>query len=460
MKSNNRTAALLAVILAAAVLFGGCQRRTPDPTESDTSADPGATETAAQPTASSTTAGTAPSVPTTGTPTSGTTTARDPRLTTTLSGLPTVHRTTTTRRSTTTAPDLPTTTTTARPPEVSRQSLRNTLYALTVERQLTVGYLGGSVTSGNGSTDRTTRSWRALLTAWMRETYPEAAVTEVDASLGGTGSYFGAMRLQEDLLSRTPDLLFVEFAINDSYLRTSYESSARYMESIVRRCYAADPAMDIVLVYTTDAGKRGQPTKWTQAFDRVADAYGLQVIDVGKAMAKADSRISNLFCADKMHPNDTGYQVIFEEMREKLSAALEACADEEITKRADHPLPTPLRDDLLLETQIITAEEIDELLPALSLVPSASNIPYSCVIIPPEATLSIPFEGTSIGAYWTGSFDDMLCSVDGADPLIFNPGTDATQDLLFDGLEPGEHTLTMTNQGNKGIWLSRLLVAK
>ncbi|MBR5528641.1 MAG: hypothetical protein IKV97_06510, partial [Clostridia bacterium] len=77
-----------------------------------------------------------------------------------------------------------------------RGALSNTLSKLTDKKELTVAYFGGSVTVGHGATDREKYSWRALTTKWLKENFPKANVTEVNAAIGATGSHLGAFRTE------------------------------------------------------------------------------------------------------------------------------------------------------------------------------------------------------------------------------------------------------------------------
>src|SRR5260221_612405 len=89
----------------------------------------------------------------------------------------------------------------------SRTGLPNFFAKVHAGKPVTVAYFGGSITAANG--------WRPKTFAWLHERYPKVAFTEVNAAIGGTGSDLGAFRLGHDVLSHKPDLVFVEFAVND-----------------------------------------------------------------------------------------------------------------------------------------------------------------------------------------------------------------------------------------------------
>ena len=79
--------------------------------------------------------------------------------------------------------------------------LSNTGYKLTHDKKLTIGYFGGSITEGAGQS-RPGFCYRDRVTAWMKERYPEADITEIQAAIGGTGTDLGMYRCDRDLLSK------------------------------------------------------------------------------------------------------------------------------------------------------------------------------------------------------------------------------------------------------------------
>ena len=105
-------------------------------------------------------------------------------------------------------------------------------------KEVTVAYLGGSITSMNG--------WRNLTTDWLRATYPQAKFKEVHAAIGGTGSNLGVFRVAHDALQHNPDLLFVEFATNDGGAQP--QAIWRSMEGIVRQTPGQGASASVMMV--------------------------------------------------------------------------------------------------------------------------------------------------------------------------------------------------------------------
>ena len=90
-----------------------------------------------------------------------------------------------------------------------------------------IAYFGGSITAQNG--------WRPQSLEYFRSLSPSRKADEIHAAIGGTGSELGAFRLEQDVLRHKPDLVFVEFAVNDA--GTSPYRIRQSMEGIVRHIW-------------------------------------------------------------------------------------------------------------------------------------------------------------------------------------------------------------------------------
>ena len=138
-----------------------------------------------------------------------------------------------------------------------RKGLQRTLRALQ-EGAVTVGFIGGSITDG-----RTGYSWPEPVLSWFAAHFPAARVIAENAAIGATGSDLAVFRAQRDLIDRGCDLVFVEFAVNDS--GEAAEKRRRTREGLLRQLLAGE-GRDVVLVYTF-----GQPMYADMLHDRVPD---------------------------------------------------------------------------------------------------------------------------------------------------------------------------------------------
>lgn len=122
----------------------------------------------------------------------------------------------------------------------------------------------------------------------MRRTWPKAKVTEVPASIGGTGSGLGVFRLEHDALAKNPDLLFVEFATNDA--NAPAEAIWRNFDGIVQQTWAKDSRTDIVFVYTITSSMMkdygvGKMNHAASVMEKLADHYGIPSVCFGPRVA-------------------------------------------------------------------------------------------------------------------------------------------------------------------------------
>jgi len=126
--------------------------------------------------------------------------------------------------------------------------LANTVFNLKKNKKLNIGYYGGSITLGGCADDPEKESYRALLTNWFRTQYPDVQIREIQAAISGTGSELGMHRCESDLLNENPDLIFLEYTVNDYGI--GYEKICAQFETIIRMIYVKNPFADIVVLTT------------------------------------------------------------------------------------------------------------------------------------------------------------------------------------------------------------------
>ena len=211
--------------------------------------------------------------------------------------------------------------------------LQNIYYKLSVDKKAKIGYIGGSITEGYLATT----PWPALLGNWFAQKFPNAEITNVNAGIGGTGSMFGAYRAYRDLkvAEGVPDMVFIEFAMNDAYLNMDEAQTKRYYESIIQRIYAANPNCQIISLFTTDIYRKGGVYDHKTWQKEIADCYGIKSIDVGKVLydkivaenggaepADTNNTVWKTYFNDYVHPTDAGHAVYAEEIEKYLSEQL------------------------------------------------------------------------------------------------------------------------------------------
>lgn len=342
--------------------------------------------------------------------------------------------------------------------------LGRTWAKLDKDKQLIIGYFGGSITAGAGASRAEATSWRALTTAWFRQQFPQAHIQEINAAVGGTGSDFGAYRCQRDLLSRHPDLVFVEFAVNDFGFPDARASA--YYEGVIRQILQSNPAVDIVVTYAVTKEADNYPQGGTPhtlvSEQKIADYYGLASVNPGKALSQAIQDGHGTWATltiDNTHPNDVGYRIYADEMIRFLQSHLQD------QPAVAPPLPGPLNPHPVDRVSMVDAWTAKA--PAWKQEPPAGNFPRSIACNTPGATLDLPFEGTAIGLDWMITPDGGMIdySIDGA-PARSASSWD-TYALKFsrpntffvaENLPPGKHVLHLKISDQKapqstGQWI-------
>ncbi len=354
-----------------------------------------------------------------------------------------------------------------------RTHLYNTYYKLMTEKELNIVYFGGSVTDGHGASNADLASWRGLASSWFTSTFPNAKINNYRASVGGSGSHLGAFRCARDVVALEPDLVFIEFAMNDSYCGTQQSKIKLYYESIIRQIKEARPDCDIIALYIVDQGSANDTTLSlpAQAQDEIAAAYGVPSINLGGALCstinyKSDAEWKNYFI-DIVHPSDAGYAAYFDAIREFLEGELVyGNARSEEIKVIE--LPEKISTDEFSPDYITTDKmeivenrgwELNE-----SSYWSMGN-PYPGYYTPSndDNSLTVKFKGgTNIALFSQVGKNRVYYSVDGGNEKIYSSGGNHPHILAvkLDGDPEAEHTVTLRikNKDETPFILSAILV--
>ena len=158
-----------------------------------------------------------------------------------------------------------------------RGGLARTLAALK-SGSVTLGFIGGSITD-----PRPGYTWPEPVIAWFARAFPGVRVFVENAAIGATGSELAVFRAKRDLIDRGCNVVFVEFAVNDS--GEPPEKRMRTREGLLRKVMA-DGRRDIVLVYTfgqpmLDEMLAGTVPATIAEFERLGEHYAIGSVWMG-----------------------------------------------------------------------------------------------------------------------------------------------------------------------------------
>ncbi|MDR7296150.1 lysophospholipase L1-like esterase [Pelomonas aquatica] len=208
--------------------------------------------------------------------------------------------------------------------------LQAVMQRLEAGEAITLAAIGGSITTGYAAQPPREQGWAALL---ARSLGPKVKL--VNAGVSGTDSAAGVQRLQAQVLDKAPDLVVVEFGVNDQWLDPAVRGSS--YEAILRRLLGAKKPPAVVVLGLTQQGNQARDAVDVQL--HLAARYGLTALDFGRWMqARVDAgqdRWAAIYDAEPVHPNGSGHQRIAQALGETLRAAARGPA-------VATPLPEPL----------------------------------------------------------------------------------------------------------------------
>ena len=171
--------------------------------------------------------------------------------------------------------------------------------------EVTIAYLGGSITQGTGADNE--NCYAALTTKWIENQYPDAKVNYVNAGIGATGSYIGVHRCDAQVLSHDPDLVFIDFSVNDESQNNAINKLT--YEGLIRKIWkhSSNPGI-ICIAMTQDNG-----TSVQECHGEVTEKYSVPFVSYHDAMLNFlntnDVQWSDI-SGDNIHPNMSGHAIL------------------------------------------------------------------------------------------------------------------------------------------------------
>lgn len=288
-----------------------------------------------------------------------------------------------------------------------RAGLPNFFDKINRGKSVKIAYLGGSIT-------RADKGWREQTFVAFQKQYPGVRFEEIMAAIGGTGSDFGAYRLEAHVLQHAPDLVFVEFAVNDNG-KTAQQVKAS-IEGIVRQIRKHNPKTDICFVYTFQKVQlplyeKGKFPVSASAMEAVADYYripsvcmglpAIRLIQQGTMIVQGkvkDFPNSVVFSEDGVHPfPETGQKVYAETLVKHVNAL------KTLGKPGKHPFPKALVSENLERATLIPVEKLEKSTGWNQVDSVVTGKPFASLMPPVYASadtsqyLKVSFSGRNFG---------------------------------------------------------------
>lgn len=183
--------------------------------------------------------------------------------------------------------------------------MKRVMEKATSGKEITIGFLGGSITAGAAATSpETCYAYRVF--EWWERTFPRAKCVYINAGIGATSSKFGVARVEEDVLIHKPDMVFVEFSVNDEDTSLYQET----FEGLIRKLLLTpvQPALFMFNNVFYDDGRNAQ-----RVHNEIGKYYDLPIVSMKESLYR-DIEKGNLnntdISEDNLHPNDFGHGLV------------------------------------------------------------------------------------------------------------------------------------------------------
>jgi len=287
--------------------------------------------------------------------------------------------------------------------------------------KMVIGAIGGSITRASTKMPIEKR-YANLVLNWWQKNFPKTQFELVNAGIGATGSDYGAMRVQHDLLSAKPDFVIVEFATNDLDTPEYAES----YEGLIRQILNEPQKPAVALLFMT----RKDGSNVQDAEIKIGEHYHLPMISYRNAIwreMQAGKLRWEQICADEVHPNEYGHAIAGNLVNQFLNHALKE------NNNNQHLLIPAITESLYSDRF-----EFTKLFDGESLVPSQNSgwiydgsgkDSKGWKSSTPGSTIEFEISGTNLYlSFWkvNGPMGKARITIDGQHPVVFDSWFDQT----------------------------------
>lgn len=187
-------------------------------------------------------------------------------------------------------------------------------------RTINLVFHGHSVPAGYFKTPvvNTFESYPFQLLKKLKALYPYAVINIINTSIGGENSISGEKRFESDVLVHKPDVLFIDYALNDRSI--GLDKSRVAWETMIRK--ALDRGIKVILLTPSPdqsvdiLESNNDLEKHSVQIRTLAKKFGVGLVDsyaVFQQIASSGDTISN-YMSQVNHPNEKGNSLIADEI--------------------------------------------------------------------------------------------------------------------------------------------------
>jgi len=285
--------------------------------------------------------------------------------------------------------------------------LQNCMAKLRGGGTISVVTLGGSITTGYQAQPPEAAGWAGLVNNWLKEKAGETGGTVEFRNSGasGTDSAFASVRAGDHALAYKPDLVIVEYAVNDQWLNSRVRR--RSFEGVIRQLLDQFPHRALIILALNEKGSPGKSTFREQA--EIGRHYHIPVLAWADWVNPSEW---NNFFTDKetIHPNNEGHASIASGIINLLKDAW----DPHQAGPVKTPLPHPLFSAEFQNVKFIDSTDAAAIIKNTGWESKPAILPdewssrggkpiYGWTTADPRANISIRVKGKSVGVLFAES---------------------------------------------------------
>ena len=187
-------------------------------------------------------------------------------------------------------------------------------------RTINIIFHGHSVPSGYFKTPtvNSLASYPYLVLKKIKELYPYTVINVIHTSIGGENAEMGALRFDSDVLIHKPDLIFIDYGLNDRYI--GLERAYKAWDLMIKK--SIEKGIKVILLTPSPDTRenlidsQNELNKHTEQIRTLAAKNHIGLADTYNAFSFLYANKTELdqYMAQINHPNEKGHELIATEI--------------------------------------------------------------------------------------------------------------------------------------------------
>ncbi|MBN2109350.1 MAG: hypothetical protein JW832_18120 [Deltaproteobacteria bacterium] len=160
-----------------------------------------------------------------------------------------------------------------------------------------------------------------FLQAMLKAKYPAAAIQLINRGIPGDTAEGGLRRLKAQVIDESPDLVLVQFALNDVFTGCPLAEYEKNIALIIERLQK-DTAAEVLLLTSVALADPCEDSLALPYYERLEQAAQQRSVSIARVHAywkdKAGGNFDGLLQSDGVHPTAAGYRLMAEAIMQVL----------------------------------------------------------------------------------------------------------------------------------------------